>query len=155
MTIPKADGNAASRIYGFNVEVIGKDIPLRKSVYASGYNRGLGFEPNGGVTTFRIDKRELPGGGKLVFRVWPCSSLGTRGEPISKSAECIRVAVEKTVANLNRDAKFVITDGANMPDNSGVLAEKWFPWIKSVFVEEGEIVVYTRKADEGATLRVK
>ena len=155
LTIPKADGNAASRIYGYNVEVAGDGGALRKSVYASGYNVGLGYEPDDGVTVLSIPKNELPVSEHLVFRVWPCSSLGTRGDPISTSATCIVVSVDRLSGiDVNRDARFVITHGANIDEKTGVVAER-LPWVKRVCVEGGEIMVETRTADDGATVRVK
>ena len=82
--IPKADGNPDSRVYGYNVVVAGGDgMKLKKSVYARGYCMGIGYEPEGGVTTLEIPKSELPAGKRLIVAVRPCSSLGTKGKPIT------------------------------------------------------------------------
>ena len=54
-----------------------------KSVYFEGVNCGIGHEPNKGVTILEIPKSELPKGRKLTISVTPCSSLGTKGKPIS------------------------------------------------------------------------
>ena len=81
--IPKADGNPDSRIYGFNVVVADEDgTKVKKSVYARGYCMGMGYEPDGGVTTLDIPQTELPPGKKLTIAVRPCSSLATRGNPL-------------------------------------------------------------------------
>ena len=81
--IPKADGNPDSRIYGFNVVVADEDgAKVKKSVYARGYCMGMGYEPDGGVTTLDIPQTELPPGKKLTIAVRPCSSLATRGNPL-------------------------------------------------------------------------
>ena len=82
--IPKADGNPDSRVYGYNVVVAGEDgTKLKKSVYARGYCMGIGHEPEGGVTTLEIPQSELPAGKRLAIAVRPCSSLATRGKPIT------------------------------------------------------------------------
>jgi len=82
--IPKADGNPDSRVYGYNVVVAGEDgTKLKKSVYARGYCMGIGYEPDGGVTTLEIPQSELPAGKCLAIAVRPCSSLATRGKPIT------------------------------------------------------------------------
>jgi len=82
--IPKADGNPDSRVYGYNVVVAGEDgTKLKKSVYARGYCMGIGYEPEGGVTTLDIPQSELPAGKLLSIAVRPCSSLATRGKPIA------------------------------------------------------------------------
>ena len=56
---------------------------LKKSVYARGYCMGIGYEPEGGVTTLEIPQSELPAGKRLAIAVRPCSSLATRGNPIT------------------------------------------------------------------------
>ena len=43
---------------------------------------GMGYEPDGGVTTLDIPQTELPPGKKLTIAVRPCSSLATRGNPL-------------------------------------------------------------------------
>ena len=85
LLIPPADGNAQSRVYAFDVVVVGDGAKekLLKSVYAAGANMGIGHEPNGGVTTLRIPASELPKGGKLTFAVRPITSLGTRGKALT------------------------------------------------------------------------
>ena len=84
--IPLADGNPDSRVYAYEVVVIGEagSQKLFKAVYAAGCNMGIGHEPNGGVTTLDIPKSELPPGKTLTFAVRPLTSLGTAGKPIAK-----------------------------------------------------------------------
>ena len=86
--IPLADGNPESRVYVYEVVVIGEaeSQKLFKAVYAAGCNMGIGHEPNGGVTTLEIPKSELPPGKELTFAVRPLSSLGTAGKAIA--AKC-------------------------------------------------------------------
>ncbi len=83
--IPLADGNPDSRVYAYEVVVIGEtgSKKLFKAVYAAGCNMGIGHEPNGGVTTLEIPKSELPPGKTLTFAVRPLTSLGTAGKPIA------------------------------------------------------------------------
>ena len=89
LSIPLADGNPASRVYAYDVVVVGADaqerVPPRlfKSVYFEGVNAGIGHEPQGGVTTLEIPKAELPAGNVLTFAVRPLSSLGTKGKAIA------------------------------------------------------------------------
>ena len=82
--IPLADGNPDSRVYAYEVVVIGeaRSQKLFKAVYAAGCNMGIGHETNGGVTTPEIAKDELPPGKSLTFAVRPITSLGTSGRPI-------------------------------------------------------------------------
>ena len=82
--IPLADGNPDSRVYAYEVVVIGEagSQKLFKAVYAAGCNMGIGHEPNGGVTTLEIAKDELPPGKTLTVAVRPLTSLGTSGQPI-------------------------------------------------------------------------
>lgn len=82
--IPLADGNPDSRVYAYEVVVIGEvgSQKLFKAVYAAGCNMGIGHETNGGVTTLEIAKNELPPGKSLTFAVRPLTSLGTSGRPI-------------------------------------------------------------------------
>ncbi len=82
--IPLADGNPDSRVYAYEVVVIGEagSQKLFKAVYAAGCNMGIGHETNGGVTTLEIAKDELPPGKSLTFAVRPLTSLGTSGRPI-------------------------------------------------------------------------
>ena len=84
VSIPLADGNPDSRVYAYEVVVIGEagSQKLFKSVYAAGCNMGIGHETNGGVTTLEIAKDELPPGKSLTFAVRPLTSLGTSGRPI-------------------------------------------------------------------------
>ncbi len=83
--IPLADGNPDSRVYAYEVVVVGdKGTPkLHKAIYAAGCNMGIGHEPNGGVTTLEIAKDELPPGKTLTIAARPLSSLGTSGKAIS------------------------------------------------------------------------
>jgi predicted phosphodiesterase len=80
--IPLADGNPDSRVYAYEVVVAGEGVKLRKAVYATGVNMGIGHEPNGGVTTLEIARNELPSGKTLTVSVRPLTSLGTSGRPI-------------------------------------------------------------------------
>lgn len=82
--IPLADGNPDSRVYAYEVVVVGDEgtPKLYKAVYAAGCNMGIGHEPNGGVTTLEIAKDELPPGQSLTFAVRPLTSLVTAGRPI-------------------------------------------------------------------------
>ena len=84
LSIPLADGNPDSRVYAYEVVVIGEagSQKLFKAVYAAGCNMGIGHETNGGVTTLEIAKDELPPGKSLTFAVRPLTSLGTSGRPI-------------------------------------------------------------------------
>lgn len=86
LSIPLADGNPDSRVYAYEVVVVGDEgtTKLHKAVYAAGCNMGIGHEPNGGVTTLDIPKSELPPGKTLTFAVRPLTSLGTAGKPIAK-----------------------------------------------------------------------
>ena len=81
--IPHADGNPDSRVYAYEVVVVGEGQKLHKVVYAVGCNMGIGHEPNGGVTELAIPKSDLPSGNTLAFSVCPITSLGTRGAPLS------------------------------------------------------------------------
>ena len=83
--IPLADGNPDSRVYAYEVAVIGEagSQKLFKAVYAAGCNMGVGHETNGGMTTLDIPKSELPPGKTLTFAVRPLTSLGTSGKAIS------------------------------------------------------------------------
>ena len=82
--IPLADGNPDSRVYAYEVVVAGEGAPkFHKAVYAAGVNMGIGYEPNGGVTTLDIPKSELPPGKTLIIAARPLSSLGTSGKPIA------------------------------------------------------------------------
>ena len=82
--IPLADGNPDSRVYAYEVVVVGDEgtPKLHKAVYAAGCNMGIGHEPNKGVTTLEIAKDELPPGESLTVAVRPLTSLGTSGRPI-------------------------------------------------------------------------
>ena len=83
--IPLADGNPDSRVYAYEVVVVGDESApkLQKAVYAAGCNMGIGHEPNGGVTTLDITKSELPPGKTLTIAARPLSSLGTSGKAIA------------------------------------------------------------------------
>lgn len=143
LTIPKADGNSESRVYGYNVEVSGEKGALRKNVYAKGYAYGLGFEPDGGVTTLVLQKSELPSGNQLVFRVWPCSSLGTRGEPLALTSRA-KISVEKTVSRVAQGERFVLTEGAGLSPDAKLDLE-CPPWARKICIENGEIVLYSKR----------
>ena len=82
--IPLADGNPDSRVYAYEIVVVGDEgaPKLHKAVYAAGCNMGIGHEPNGGVTTLEIAKDELPPGKTLTIAARPLSSLGTSGKAI-------------------------------------------------------------------------
>ena len=83
--IPLADGNPDSRVYAYEIVVVGDEgaPKLHKAVYAAGCNMGIGHEPNGGVTTLEIQKSELPTGKTLTIAARPLSSLGTSGKAIA------------------------------------------------------------------------
>ena len=83
--IPLADGNPDSRVYAYEVVVVGDDASkkLFKAVYAAGCNLGIGHEPNGGVTTLEIAASELPPGKRLTIAARPLTSLGTSGRSIT------------------------------------------------------------------------
>ena len=83
--IPLADGNPDSRVYAYEIVVVGDEgaPKLHKAVYAAGSNMGIGHEPNGGVTTLEIQKSELPTGKTLTIAARPLSSLGTSGKAIA------------------------------------------------------------------------
>ena len=83
--IPLANGNPDSRVYAYEVVVVGDEgtPKLHKAVYAAGCNMGIGHEPNGGMTTLDIPKSELPPGKTLTFAVRPLTSLGTSGKAIA------------------------------------------------------------------------
>ena len=83
--IPMADGNPESRVYAYEIVVVGDDpkAKLFKNAFFVGANAGVGHEPNHGVTEVEIPVSELPPGKKLTIDVSPCSSLGTKGKSIS------------------------------------------------------------------------
>ena len=83
--IPLADGNPDSRVYAYEIVVVGDEgtPKLHKAVYAAGCNMGNGHEPNGGMTTLEIPKSELPPGETLTIAVRPLTSLGTSGKAIA------------------------------------------------------------------------
>jgi len=85
LSIPLADGNPDSRVYAYEIVVVGDEgaPKLHKAVYAAGCNMGIGHEPNGGVTTLEIAKDELPPGKTLTIAARPLSSLGTSGKAIA------------------------------------------------------------------------
>ena len=80
--IPLADGNPDSRVYAYEVVVVGEGQKLHKVVYAAGCNMGVGHEPNGGITDLSIPKSECPPGDALTIAACPLTSLGTRGKPL-------------------------------------------------------------------------
>ena len=83
--IPMADGNPESRVYAYEIVVVGDDpkAKLFKNAFFEGANAGIGHEPNHGVTEVEIPVSELPPGKKLTIDVSPCSSLGTKGKTIA------------------------------------------------------------------------
>lgn len=83
--IPMAGGNPDSRVYAYNVVVVGDDPRARlfKSVFFEGANVGIGHEPNHGITEIEIPASELPAGKTLTIAVRPVSSLGTKGKAIA------------------------------------------------------------------------
>ncbi len=85
LTIPLADGNPKSRVFAYDVVVIG-DNPAKKffkSAYFEGVNLGIGHEPDGGITKVELPMAELPAGKNLTIAVRPISSLGTKGKAIA------------------------------------------------------------------------
>ena len=85
--IPHADGNPASRVYAYEVEVRGGARSVTKATYAAGCNMGIGHETDGGVTTLLFALDELPPGDELAVAVRPLSSLGTSGSPLVASVK--------------------------------------------------------------------
>jgi len=83
--IPLADGNPDSRVYAYDVVVIGDDPQKRlfRSVYFEGVNLAVGNEPNHGMTIVDIPTGELPSGKTLTVAIRPISSLGTKGKAIA------------------------------------------------------------------------
>ncbi|MCR5752705.1 MAG: metallophosphoesterase [Kiritimatiellae bacterium] len=160
--IPLADANVTlnadgtmtgTRAVGYNVEVSASGGTYRSSVWGKDNFVGVGQEANEGETVFSIPYDELPSGGHVTFRVWPRSSLGSRGAPIEGTFErSIVVSLEKTVPNVNRNARFVLTNGANLPPDTKLSVDP-VPWVDRVVVEDGEIVAYTRPV--GSTVGVK
>ena len=84
LKIPLADGNPDSRVFAYDVVIVGDDPKARlfKSVYFEGCNVAPGHEPNNGITEVEIPVAELPAGKKLIIAVRPVSSLGTKGKTI-------------------------------------------------------------------------
>ena len=82
--IPLADGNPGSRVYAYDVVVVGDDPKTRffKSVYFEGCNVAPEHAPNNGITEVEIPAAELPAGKELTVAVRPVSSLGTKGKTI-------------------------------------------------------------------------
>ena len=82
--IPMADGNPESRVYAYEIVVVGDDpkAKLFKNAFFVGANAGIGHEPNRGITEVEIPVSELPPGKKLTIAVRPVSSLGTKGKTI-------------------------------------------------------------------------
>ena len=83
--IPMADGNPDSRVYAYEMVVVGDDpkAKLFKNAFFEGVNAGIGHEPKNGITEVKIPAAELPSGKKLVIAVRPVSSLGTKGKAIA------------------------------------------------------------------------
>ena len=84
ISIPLADGNPASRVFAYDVVIVGEDRKARmfKSVYFEGCNVAPGHEPNNGITEVEIPVAELPAGKNLTIAIRPISSLGTKGKSI-------------------------------------------------------------------------
>ena len=82
--IPLADGNPDSRVFAYDVVVVGDDPKTRffKSAYFEGCNVAPEHAPNNGITEVEIPVTELPAGKKLTVAVRPVSSLGTKGTTI-------------------------------------------------------------------------
>ena len=82
--IPMADGNPESRVYAYEIVVVGDDpkAKLFKNAFFEGANAGIGHELNRGITEVEIPAAELPAGKKLTIAVRPVSSLGTKGKTI-------------------------------------------------------------------------
>lgn len=85
LTIPNANGNPQSRVYAYEVVIVGENpkAKLFKCVFAEGVNLAYGREPNRGITTLEIPSDQLPVGKKLTIGVRPLSSLGTKGKSIT------------------------------------------------------------------------
>ena len=85
ITIPNANGNPKSRVYAYEVVIVGENpkVKLFKCVFAEGVNLAYGREPNRGITTLKIPNDQLPAGKKLTIGVRPLSSLGTKGKSIA------------------------------------------------------------------------
>ena len=83
--IPNANGNPKSRVYAYEVVIVGENpkVKLFKCVFAEGVNLAYGREPNRGITTLKIPNDQLPAGKKLTIGVRPLSSLGTKGKSIT------------------------------------------------------------------------
>ena len=83
--IPMADGNPDSRVYAYEMVVVGDDpkAKLFKNAFFEGVNAGIGHEPKNGITEVKIPAAELPVGKKLTIAVRPVSSLGTKGKAIA------------------------------------------------------------------------
>ena len=83
--IPLADGNPDSRVYAYEMVVVGDDpkAKLFKNACFEGVNAGIGHEPKNGITEVKIPAAELPAGKKLTIAVRPVSSLGTKGKAIA------------------------------------------------------------------------
>ncbi len=147
LTIPNANGNSASRALIYNIEIVGDSSSLWKSVYAAGCNDGIGHEWNDGVTEYTIDAMEIPKGSPLTVRVYPVSALGTTGEALcaTLSVTCvpIKVTVDKKIAKVKSARRFVLTEGAGLPENANLDFERP-SWASKLCVEDGEIVLYTK-----------
>ena len=85
LVIPLADGNPDSRVFAYDVVVVGDNLSERlfKSVYFEGCNVPVGREPDSGRTVLSIPVAQLPTGKTLTIAVRPISSLGTRGKAIA------------------------------------------------------------------------
>lgn len=84
ISIPMADGNPGSRVFAYDVAIVGEDPSKRyfKSVYFSSVGCGVGYEMDEGHTRLEVPKSKLPAGKTLRIAVRPISSLGTKGRAI-------------------------------------------------------------------------
>ena len=87
--VPLANANPESRVFAYELDVAGDagGRNLVKATIASGCNVAIGHEPNGGVTSIAVSKSELPPGKNLTFKVYPLTSLGTRGRPLTEQVK--------------------------------------------------------------------
>ena len=79
-----ADGNPGSRVFAYDVAIVGEDPSKRyfKSVYFSSVGCGVGYEMDEGCTRLEVPKSKLPAGKTLRIAVRPISSLDTKGRAI-------------------------------------------------------------------------
>ncbi len=144
VSIPKADGNANTRTFIYNIEFAADgQESLWKSVYAMGCNHGIGYEQNGGVTDLEVSREDLPDAKMLTVRVYPVSPLGLEGEPSTATLlmDKVRVAIDKKIPYVGY-GRYELTKGANIA-NADNLEFVLPDWVERAAVEDGEIVIYT------------